>query len=205
MLEFASLGANVLHNRSVTLAKRYRVRLVVRSSLNRSKGTVVKEDTKMERLLASGVAADKNTARISLIGLQDRPGVAFRIFDYLAKKGINVDMILQSVGRDNTKDISFTIERTALQSTMDVIEENHEAFTAMAFEHEENVAKVSVIGAGMASNPGVTAKMFEALYNAHVNIKMISTSEIRITVLIDECDVTRAMRSIHDIFELGEE
>lgn len=203
MLELASLGAKVLHNRSVELAKKYNVQLVVRSSLNRNEGTIVREDVKMEKMLVSGVAVDKNAARISLIGLKDEPGIAFSIFNELAKKGINVDMILQSIGRDNTKDISFTVPGTELANAMDVLNEKQEKFTAKQITYRENVAKVSVVGAGMATNPGVAAKMFEALYNANINIKMISTSEIRITVLIDEKEADRAMKYIHDIFDLG--
>ena len=203
MLEFASLGAKVLHNRSVEMAKKYGVQLIVRSSLTDAEGTIIKEETKMEKMLVSGVAVDKNTARISLIGLKDEPGIAFRIFHYLAKKGINVDIILQSVGRDGTKDISFTVAKTELQEALAILNDNKDAFTAKSIEHEENVAKVSIIGAGMASNPGVAAKMFEALYSVSVNIKMIATSEIRITVLIDEEDVKRTMRSVHDAFDLS--
>ncbi len=203
MLEMASLGAKVLHNRSVELAKKYGVQLVVRSSLNREEGTIVKEDAKMEKMLVSGVAADKNTARISLIGLSDKPGVAFLIFDALAKKGINVDMILQSIGRDGTKDISFTVPGTEAALARETLESNLEMFTAQKIDCEENVAKVSVVGAGMATNPGVAAKMFEALYNANINIRMISTSEIRITVLIDENETDRAVQVVHEIFELA--
>ncbi|MCI8514186.1 MAG: aspartate kinase [Lachnospiraceae bacterium] len=203
MLELASLGAKVLHNRSVELAKKYNVQLVVRSSLNRNEGTIVKEDVKMEKMLVSGVAVDKNAARVSLIGLKDEPGIAFSIFNELAKKGINVDMILQSIGRDNTKDISFTVPGTELQNAMDALNAKKENFTAKQITSRENVAKVSVVGAGMATNPGVAAKMFEALYNANINIKMISTSEIRITVLIDEKEADRAMKYIHDIFDLA--
>jgi aspartate kinase len=204
MLEMASLGPKVLHNRSVELAKKYGVQLVVRSSLNREEGTIVKEDAKMEKMLVSGVAADKNTARISLIGLSDKPGVAFLIFDALAKKGINVDMILQSIGRDGTKDISFTVPGTEAVLARETLESNLEMFTAQKIDCEENVAKVSVVGAGMATNPGVAAKMFEALYNANINIRMISTSEIRVTVLIDEKEVEKAMNAAHEIFGLDD-
>ena len=204
MLELASLGAKVLHNRSVELAKKYNVQLVVRSSLNREEGTIVKEDVKMEKMLVSGVAVDKNAARVSLVGLKDEPGVAFAVFNELAKKGVNVDMILQSIGRDNTKDISFTVQETELQTALDVLNANKMQITAKEITYRENVAKVSVVGAGMATNPGVAAKMFEALYNANINIKMISTSEIRITVLIDEKDADRAMKYIHDIFDLAD-
>lgn len=204
MLEFASLGAKVLHNRSVEMAKRYGVQLVVLSSLTRAEGTIVKESAKMEKMLVSGVAGDKNTARISALGVSDEPGIAFRLFNLLARHGINVDIIIQSVGRENTKDISFTVARTDLQEAMTLLNENKEALTAKSVECSTNVSKISIIGAGMTSNPGVAAKMFEALYSANINIKMIATSEIRITVLIDEEDTNRAMRVVHDAFSLAD-
>lgn len=204
MLEFASLGAKVLHNRSVEMAKRYGVQLVVRSSLNREEGTIVKEETKLERMLVSGVAADKNVARISVIGVKNEPGVAFKIFNLLAKHNINVDIIIQSIGREERKDISFTVAKQDLKETMDLLDEHKDGITAQNVTSEEDVAKLSIIGAGMTSNPGVAAKMFEALYNANINIKMIATSEIRITVLIHEEDVNRAMRTVHDAFDLAD-
>lgn len=200
MLELATLGAKVLHNRSVEMAKKYGVRLVVRSSLNNSEGTVVKEEVKMESMLVSGVAADRNTARVALIGLKDEPGIAFKVFNALAKHNINVDIILQSVGRDGTKDISFTVERDNVQETLDVLHENKNRITAQRIETDETVAKVSVVGAGMMSHAGVASQMFEALYNVGVNIKMISTSEIRVTVLISESDVDKAMKAVHSSF-----
>ena len=203
MLEFASLGAKVLHNRSVEMAKRYGVQLVVRSSLNREEGTIVKEEAKLERMLVSGVAADKNVARISVIGVKNEPGIAFKIFNLLAKHNINVDIIIQSIGREERKDISFTVAKSDLKETMDLLNENKETISAQNVTSEEDVAKISIIGAGMTSNPGVAAKMFEALYNANINIKMIATSEIRITVLIHEEDVNRAMRTVHDAFDLA--
>lgn len=202
MLDLASLGAGVLHNRSVELAKKYGVQLVVRSSLNEEEGTIVKEDVKVERMLVSGVAADKNVTRISVVGLQDKPGVAFRVFDALAKANINVDMILQSIGRDNSKDISFTIPRDMTDDALKALEEKKEALGMQEIKHKTTVAKVSIVGAGMMSNPGVAAKMFECLYNSNININMISTSEIRVTVLIDEVDVEKAMNAIHDSFGL---
>ena len=205
MLELASLGAKVLHNRSVELAKKYGVELVVRSSLNRAEGTTVKEDVKMEKMLVSGVAADKNTARLSLIGVEDVPGVAFTLFNELARKGINVDMILQSIGRDGTKDISFTVPATDADALVEYMEANLALFTAKKLDCKLDVSKVSVVGAGMATNPGVAAKVFEALYNANINIHMISTSEIRITVLIDESETDRAMKAIHEIFALADD
>lgn len=204
MLEFASLGAKVLHNRSVEMAKRYGVKLVVLSSITRAEGTIVKEGTRMERMLVSGVAADKNTARISVMGVKDEPGIAFRLFNLLAKHGVNVDIIIQSVGQENRKNISFTVARTDLQEAMTLLNENLETLTAQSVECCEDVAKISIIGAGMTSNPGVAAMMFEALYSANINIKMIATSEIRITVLIDEKDTNKAMRAVHDAFSLAD-
>jgi aspartate kinase, monofunctional class len=204
MLELATLGARVLHNRSVEMAKKYGVQLVVRSSLNTADGTVVKEETSMERMLISGVAADKDTARISVIALKDEPGIAFRLFNLLAKNNINIDIILQSVGRDGTKDISFTVATDDAEATIALIEDNKNHITAKKVELETEVAKLSIVGAGMMSNPGVAAKMFEALYNVRVNIKMISTSEIRVTVLIDEKNIEKGLQAIHDAFSLAD-
>lgn len=204
MLELATLGAKVLHNRSVEMAKKYGVELVVRSSLNRSEGTMIKETVKMEKMLITGVAADKNTARISVIGVEDKPGIAFKIFNTLAKNHINVDIILQSVGREGTKDISFTVSQEDLNPALAVLKEHQEALTIQEITYNEQVAKISVVGAGMMSNPGVAAKMFESLFNSRININMISTSEIRITVLIDEKDIDKAMNAVHDGFALTE-
>ena len=204
MLELASLGARDLHNRSVEMAKKYNVELVVRSSLNYTEGTVVREGADMEKLLVTGVAADKNTARISAIGVLDKPGIAFNIFDTLAKNNINVDIILQSVGREGTKDISFTVAGDDMEHAIEILEKNKKRLTIKEVSCNPNVAKLSVVGAGMMSNPGVAAKMFEALYNSRVNINMISTSEIRITVLVDEKDIDKAMNAVHDGFAMGE-
>lgn len=204
MLEFASLGAKVLHNRSVEMAKRYGVKLMVLSSMTRAEGTIIKEKTTMEKMLVSGVAADKNTARVSVLGVNDEPGIAFRLFNLLARHQINVDIIIQSVGRDNKKDISFTVARSDLQETLDLINVHLEMLTAQSVSADDTVAKISIIGAGMTSNPGVAAKMFEAMSGANINIKMIATSEIRITVLIDEADTNRAMRVVHDAFSLAD-
>ena len=204
MLEFASLGAKVLHNRSVEMAKKYGVKLVVLSSLTRAEGTIVKEETKVERTLISGVAADASVARISVLGVENKPGITFRVFNLLAKNHINVDIIIQSVTEPGKKDISFTVAKTDLSDTMDLLRENRESLTAREIVSEEGAAKLSVIGAGMCSNPGVAAKMFEALYSADVNTEMIATSEIRITALIDERDVKRAMRAVHDAFDLAD-
>ena len=202
MLELATLGAGVLHNRSVELAKKFGVQLVVRSSLNTTEGTVVKEGSKMEKMLVSGVAGDSDTARIAIIGLKDEPGVAFKLFNSLAKHNINVDMILQSVGRHGTKDISFTTNEDSADEAAKIISENFSEYESIDVNKE--VAKVSIVGAGMQTNAGVAAKMFEALYDENINIRMISTSEIRVTVLINEKNLERAMNAIHEKFNLGD-
>ena len=204
MLELATSGAKVLHNRSVEMAKKYGVQLVVRSSMNLEEGTTVKEVAKMEKMLISGVAGDKNTARISVLGVSDQPGVAFKIFHTLAKNNINVDIILQSVGREGTKDISFTVSQEDLKPALAILEEYQEPMTIREIKWEDTVAKISIVGAGMMSNPGVAAKLFESLYNNGININMISTSEIRITVLIDEKEIDKAMQAVHDGFGLGD-
>lgn len=200
MLELATLGAGVLHNRSVELAKKYGVTMVVRSSLNNHEGTIVKEGNKMEKMIVSGVAADTDAARVAVVGLKDEPGIAFKLFNNLAKKGINIDMILQSIGHNGKKDISFTCTNEDADEAKAILTD------AMDFESidvRKDVAKVSIVGAGMQSSAGVAAKMFEALYDANINIHMISTSEIRITVLINEKNTERAMNAIHDAFDLG--
>ena len=205
MLDLATLGAGVLHNRSVEMAKKYGVRLVVRSSLNNSEGTVVKEVVnKVERMIISGVALDKNADRISVIGIQDMPGSAFKLFNTLAKKNINVDIIIQSVGREGTKDISFTVSHENLDEAIALLEEKKEALGFEKVEYNCDVAKLSIVGAGMMSNPGVAAKMFECLYNQDVNINMIATSEIRITVLVAQKDAVAAMNAVHEAFGLSE-
>ena len=202
MLELASLGAGVLHNRSVEMAKKYGVQLVVRSSLNTSEGTVVKEGGKMEKMLVSGVACDKNVARIAVVGLEDQPGVAFKLFRHLANHNVNVDMILQSIGRDNTKDISFTVTGDMADIAVETVERHRSgSLKCQEVKVKKDVAKVSIVGAGMQSNPGVAARMFEALYSANVNIQQISTSEIRVTVLIDREDTDRAMNAVHNEFD----
>ena len=200
MLDLATCGAGVLHNRSVEMAKKYGVPLVVLSSLNNSEGTIVKEVTSVERMLISGVALDENAARISVMGLKDEPGIAFKLFNLLAKNNVNVDIILQSIGREKTKDISFTVNEEDVENAIRIIEENKERLTFHEVTSNLDVAKVSIVGAGMTSNPGVAAKMFEALYNVGININMISTSEIRITVLVKKKDGEKAMNAIHEAF-----
>ncbi len=202
MLELATLGAGVLHNRSVEMAKKYGVTLVVRSSLNDHEGTIVREETSMEKMLVSGVAEDRNAARIAVIGLRDVPGIAFHLFNALAKYNINLDMILQSVGRDGTKDISFTCESEEADEAVAVLQKSFPRSEYKAIDLEKKVAKISIVGAGMQTHPGVAATMFEALYDAGINIRMISTSEIRVTVLIDEKYTDKAINAIHDKFSL---
>ncbi len=200
MLELASQGAQVLHNRSVELAKKYHVNMEVVSSLERKPGTKVKEVVKMEKTNIAGVAKDTSIARIAVVGLAHNPGVAFRMFSLLGKARINVDAIIQSSGRGESKDISFTLPRSDVEEAVKVLESEKEA---LGFDHitvEDKIAKVSIVGAGMMTTPGVAAKMFEALYDANINIQMINTSEIRVSVLIDEEDAVPAVRAVHEKF-----
>lgn len=201
MLELASLGAQVLHNRSVEMAKRYNVNLEVLSSLTGNPGTKVKEVVKtMEKSHVSGVAKDKDVARLALVGLADQPGIAFKIFSMLAKEKINVDIILQSIGRTDSKDISFTVAQSDMDAAKALMEANRDVLGFQSIEVDDQVAKVSVVGAGMVNNSGVAAKMFEALFSAGININMISTSEIKISVLVAERDADRAVQAVHDRF-----
>ncbi len=200
MLELASLGANVLHNRSVEMAKKYHVDLEVKSSFQKVAGTKVKEAGTVEKLLIRGVARDNDVARIAVIGVDDTPGKAYKIFALLAKKNINVDVILQSIGRDNSKDISFTVSRSQVEEAMKILNENAEALGVSNVSYDEKISKVSIVGSGMLSNPGVAATMFEALYDANINIRMISTSEIKVSVLIDEDMAEKAVQAIHQKF-----
>ena len=203
MLELASLGAKVLQSRCVEVAKKYNVKLVVRSSMSEAEGTEVKEDVKMERMLVSGVAADKKVSRISIMGINDEPGKAFEVFSLMAKEKVSVDIILQSTGADGKQNISFTIGEDDLDIALKALEKNKERLTAREIVHDENTAKLSIVGAGMATNPGVAAMFFEAMYDAGVNIQMISTSEIKITVLIAKDDVDAAMVAVHDKFKMA--
>ena len=200
MLELASLGAQVLHNRSVEMAKRYGVKLEVLSSFVRKPGTKVKEVVKVEQTKISGIANDTNVARIALIGLRDEPGVAFKVFRVLSRSKINVDIILQSIGRDGTKDISFTVAKSDMELTEKVLNEHKDEVGFEDISVNGDIAKVSIVGAGMMTSPGVASLMFEALYDAKVNINMISTSEIKISVLVPAEDADRAIAAIHRKF-----
>ena len=201
MLELASLGANVLHNRSVEMAKKYNVNLEVKSSFERVPGTVVKEEVDMEKMLVRGVARDNDVARIAVIGLKDEPGTAFKIFSLLSKHKINVDIILQSIGRENTKDISFTVTEGNLEKAVEILQQNKDIIGYTDISSSTDLSKVSIVGAGMVNNPGVASTMFEALYEASINIHMISTSELKVSVLIDQAEAERAVRAIHDKFD----
>ena len=200
MLELASQGAQVLHNRSVELAKKFRVNMEVVSSLERKPGTKVKEVTKVEKTNIAGVAKDTSIARVALVGLDHNPGVAFQVFDLLSKHNINVDVILQSIGREDTKDITFTIHKKDLVEAEAILNENKASLKFDHIESDEHIGKVSIVGVGLMSNCGVAAKMFEALYEAGINIQMINTSEIRVSVLLDEEDVNRAVKAVHAKF-----
>ncbi len=200
MLELASQGAQILHTRSVEMAKKYGVNLEVLSSLTRRPGTKIKEDVSVEKLLIKGVAKDDNIARLSVVGVQDVPGIAFKIFSQLAAKKVNVDIILQSVGRDNKKDISFTVSTSQKDEALEVLDSIKNIIKPDEIVADEEVAKLSIVGAGMLANPGVAAGMFEALSDAGINIQMISTSEIKISVLIDKKDTRKAIAAIHDKF-----
>lgn len=200
MLELASLGAQVLHNRSVELAKCYGVELEVLSSFSGNPGTIVKEAVNVEKTYISGVAQDKKIARFAVVGLEDTPGVAYKLFGLLAKQKINVDIILQSIGRDETKDISFVVNEKDASACKALLQENQRMLNFHELHVSTDVAKVSLVGAGMVNNAGVAADVFEALYQSHINIHMISTSEIKISVLIDKADSEKALRAIHDKF-----
>ena len=200
MLELATLGAQVLNNRSVEMAKKYNVELEVLSSLEYKPGTIVKETVKMEKTLIRGVAKDNNVACISIVALEDTPGIAFKIFNKLAQYKVNVDIILQSVGRDGTKDITFTVSQDQSQLAVDAIESLKGSLNYKNIKVDTSVTKVSIVGAGMESHPGVASKMFEALYDAAINIQMISTSEIKISVLIDSKYADKAVSVVHDAF-----
>lgn len=200
MLELATLGAQVLNNRSVEMAKKYRVELEVLSSLKRVPGTIVKEATKLEKMLIRGVTKDADVARISVIALPDTPGVAFQLFSKLAAKNVNVDIILQSVGRDGTKDISFTVGHDHAELAKQSVLEAFSDLSDDSIKIDTDVAKISIVGAGMETHPGTASQMFEALYSAGINIQMISTSEIKISVLVEKKDADKAVTAVHNSF-----
>lgn len=200
MLELSSMGAQVLHNRSVEMARRYNVNLEVLSSFVSEPGTKVREVVRVEETKISGIAKDANIARIALVGLRDRPGVAFRVFRTLSRKNINVDIIIQSIGREDSKDISFTVAKSDMEAAVETLRADREAIGFERIDISSNVCKISIVGAGMINSSGIASLMFEALYDANININMISTSEIKVSVLIDSADADNAMRAIHTKF-----
>ena len=201
MLELATLGAQVLHNRSVELAKKYNVKLEVLSSFTGHPGTKVKGVAKrMEKTAVSSVAKDKDIARIALVGVPNEVGTSFKVFSLLAQNHINVDIILQGIGHEEGKDICFTVAEGDLKKAAELLESHKAELRFVRLETNADIAKVSVVGSGMINNPGVAAKLFEALYDAHININMISTSEIKISVLVDKKDADRAVQAVHDKF-----
>lgn len=200
MLELATLGAQVLNNRSVEMAKKYNIELEVLSSLTKAPGTIVKEKTKMEKMLISGVAKDTDVARISVTNIPNKPGLAFKIFSKLSAKDINVDIILQSIGHDGKKDISFTVAKDRGAEAVEILNDYLETLGAEKVLYDDQVAKISIVGAGMESHAGVATKMFEALYDNQINMNMISTSEIKVSVLIDIKDADKAVSAIHAKF-----
>ncbi|MCQ2491882.1 MAG: aspartate kinase [Lachnospiraceae bacterium] len=202
MLELATLGAGVLHNRCVELAKKNGVQIVVRSSLNEAPGTVVKSFTATRDQVVCGVAGDKDAARIAVMGVKNEPGTAFKLFNILARHNINVDIILQSIGHDGKKDISFTVREDLVEEAVECIRKNFNSKKYDSIDVEKKIAMVSVVGAGMLDHPGVARKMFAALAQANINIRMISTSEIRVTVLVAEDEMVEAMNAAHKAFAL---
>ncbi len=200
MLELASLGAQVLNNRSVELAKKYSVQLEVLSSITNLPGTLVKEVTDVEGMLIKGVAQDTNVAVISITEVPDVPGASFKVFSLMAQKKINVDIILQSSGTEGYKDVIFTVPLGDADAALSLLEENRRRFGCKEISVDKDVAKVSIVGAGMQSHSGVASRMFEALFEANINIRMISTSEIKISVLIAKSEAERAVNAIHDAF-----
>ncbi|MDP7278694.1 MAG: aspartate kinase [Candidatus Poribacteria bacterium] len=204
MLEMAGLGAKVLHSRSVELAQKFEVPLVVRSSFHRGEGTIiVKESEMMERVVVSGVTSNKDQAKISLIGIEDKPGVAAKVFQAVAEQKINIDMIIQNIGHDGTADLSFTVSEKDLSSSVDIIEEVRRQIKIVTVETDSNISKVSVVGIGMVSHVGIAAKMFSALAIENINIQMISTSEIKISCVINQLQTEKAVQVVHDSFDLG--
>ncbi len=200
MLELATLGAQVLNNRSVEMAKKYNIELEVRSSLSNAPGTKVKEVTKMEKMLIKSVAKDTDVARVMVVGIPDEPGVAYKLFSRVAQAHVNVDIILQSVGRDGTKDITFTVPAGEGEKTVEALREYCDHLHAKSLAFDTEIAKVSIVGAGMETHEGVASRMFGALSEAGINIQTISTSEIKISVLIDRADADRAVSAIHAAF-----
>ncbi len=204
MLELKSLGVEIIHKRAVEMAKKYNILLYIKSSSDDEPGTIIKEADNVEKMLIKGVTRDNDIARIAAMGVEDKPGVAFRLFSILAKENISVDLILQSIGRDETEDISFTVSKSNLEKALKVINENIGILGAKEIRHSDQYSKVSIIGAGIVNNPEVVATIFEALYDSNINIHMITTSETKISVLVDAQNADMAVNSVHERFKLYE-
>lgn len=203
MLELASLGAKVLQTRSVELAAKYQVPVVVKSTFQDGPGTlVVKEDKDMEQVLVSGVTGDRNQAKVTVVGVPDQPGIAAKLFGQIAQASINVDMIIQNVSQDSLTDISFTVPRADLTRSMSLVQDVAKSINARSVEVNETIAKVSMVGVGMRSHSGVAAQMFQVLSREGINIMMISTSEIKISCVVEEKYMELAMRALHQEFGL---
>jgi len=203
MLEMASAGAQVLNARSVEFAKNFDIKIHVRPTFNEKEGTIVMHETKaMEKVVISGVTYNKNEAKITVRGVPDQPGIASILFSKLGNAGVNVDMIIQNIGEKGHSDMSFTVDRSELKKAMKVVTEAAKKLKPAGVIADEQIAKVSVIGVGMRSHSGVAAKMFQALAEEKINIQMISTSEIKISVVVNSKDVNRAVAAIHKKFKL---
>jgi aspartate kinase len=204
MLELAGAGSQVMQARSIEVAKKYGVELHVRSTFSEEEGTwIVEEVSRMEDVVVSGIAFDRNQAKFSVVNVADRPGVAARIFGALADSRVNVDMIIQSAAQDGTNDISFTVARTDLKKAQPILDRLKRDLSAQTVICEEKVAKVAIVGVGMRSHPGVAAKMFKTLADAGINIEMISTSEIKVACVVEESDCDKSVRLLHKAFGLG--
>ncbi|MGQ9558830.1 MAG: aspartate kinase [Desulfurispora sp.] len=204
MLELANLGAQVLHPRSVECAKLYGITIHVRSSFHHREGTYVREVANMEKpLVVTGIAHDLNVARIGLFDVPDKPGVAWRIFAALAAENINVDMIIQSAMRDEQNNIAFTLAKTDLAKALAVVEKIQDSVGIKSYTYDDDVAKVSIVGAGMVTNPGVAAMMFEALAQRNINLEMITTSEIKVSCIVKAGHAREAVQALHEMFALA--
>lgn len=202
VLEMASLGAGVLHPRSVELAEKYKLPLVVRSSYNNNEGTIIKEEVNVEKVLVRGIALDENIAKISIFEVPDQPGIAFKLFSALAAANVHVDMIVQNVNRTAVNDISFTVAADELQEAVEVAQKYSFEVEAQKVTYDQGVAKLSIVGTGIVTNAEIASKFFEALYELGINIQTISTSEIKISCLVDKERAKEAMVHIHKKFEL---
>ena len=201
MLELSSLGAKVLHNRCVEIGKKYNIPIVVKdTALEESQGTIVKNSESLENMEISGIAKDDNISRVTVMGLENKIGKTYKVFKLLSEHNINVDTIVQSFGESINKNLSFTIKTAELDEALKILNDNLEYLTAREIVHFDNLSKVSIVGIGMTNRTGIASKMFEALYEKNINMHLISTSEIKITVLVNQDEAEVAVKAIHDKF-----